>query len=300
MTTQTAPDRRVSATSRPASAPRRKPRRGPENNPFVWLAVAAVMIFSLVPFYWLVNTSLKTGSDLSRAGLFPENPSLSNYLTVLGDGDFLLSLLNSAFVATTSTVLALVFAAFAAYALARLRMRGKFALLSIVLSITTFPGIAIAAPMFAIWNNIGLYNTLIGLVIPYLTFTLPLSIYTLVSFFKEIPAELEEAAYIDGATPFQTFYKVILPLAVPGIATVAILSFIFAWNEFLLAATLTYSPDVRTVPVAIAFFTGSSEYEQPLGTISAASVIISIPLILLVLIFQRRIVSGLTAGAVKG
>lgn len=288
------------ATRRASTVRRRRNRRGPERNPFVWIAVAAVVVFSLVPFYWLINTSLKTGADLSRPGLFPENPSLNNYANVFADGEFLRSLLNSAIVATASTVLALIFAAFAAYALARLRMRGKFALLSIVLSITTFPGIAIAAPMFAIWNNIGLYNTLIGLVIPYLTFTLPLSIYTLVSFFKEIPAELEEAAYIDGATPFQTFYKVILPLAVPGIATVAILAFIFAWNEFLLAATLTYSPDVRTVPVAIAFFTGSSEYEQPLGTISAASVIISIPLILLVLIFQRRIVSGLTAGAVKG
>ncbi|AXH34601.1 carbohydrate ABC transporter permease [Humibacter sp. BT305] len=283
-----------------SAPPRRKRRRGPERNPLVWLAVAAVMVFSLVPFYWLINTSLKTGPDLSKAGLFPENPSFSNYAAVLADGDFLRSLLNSAIVATASTVLALVFASFAAYALAWLRMRNKFLLLSVILSITTFPGIAIAAPMFAILNNIGLYDTLIGLVIPYLTFTLPLSIYTLVSFFKEIPAELEEAAYIDGATPFQTFYKVILPLAVPGIATVAILAFIFAWNEFLLAATLTYSPEVRTVPVAIAFFTGASEYEQPLGTISAASVIISIPLILLVLIFQRRIVSGLTAGAVKG
>ncbi|MEV0388137.1 carbohydrate ABC transporter permease [Nonomuraea sp. NPDC050643] len=279
---------------------RRRPRRGAEHNPLVWCAVAVVMIFSLVPLYWLVNTSLKTGPDLSKASLTPPHPTFENYQAVLGDGDFLRALGNSLIVAATTTLLALAVASFAAYPLARLKMRGKFLILSIVLSVTTFPGIAIAAPMFSLWNDLGLYNTLVGLIIPYLTFTLPLSIYTLVSFFKEIPVELEEAAYIDGTSPFQAYYKVILPLAAPGIATVGILAFIFAWNEFLLAATLTYGPEARTVPVAIAFFTGASEYEQPLGTISAASVIISIPLILLVLIFQKKIVSGLTAGAVKG
>ncbi|MFD5752007.1 carbohydrate ABC transporter permease [Streptomyces sp. NPDC127033] len=278
----------------------RSRRRRAERNPLVWCAVVAVMVFSLVPFYWLINTSLKTGADLSTASLFPPHPSFDNFASVLGDSQFLRALANSGIVATVSTVLALVVASFAAYPLARLKMRGKFLILSVVLSVTAFPGIAIAAPMFSLWNDLGLYNTLVGLIIPYLTFTLPLSIYTLVTFFKEIPVELEEAAYIDGATPFQAYYKVILPLAVPGIATVGILAFIFAWNEFLLAATLTYSPEARTVPVAIAFFSGSSEYEQPLGTISAASLIISIPLILLVLVFQKKIVSGLTSGAVKG
>ncbi|MFC4010153.1 carbohydrate ABC transporter permease [Nonomuraea purpurea] len=285
---------------RNAAAGRRRPRRGAEHNPLVWCAVAVVMVFSLVPLYWLINTSLKTGPDLSKASLTPPNPTFENYQAVLSDGDFLQALGNSLIVAATTTILALAVASFAAYPLARLKMRGKFLILSIVLSVTTFPGIAIAAPMFSLWNDLGLYNTLVGLIIPYLTFTLPLSIYTLVSFFKEIPVELEEAAYIDGTSPFQAYYKVILPLAAPGIATVGILAFIFAWNEFLLAATLTYGPEARTVPVAIAFFTGASEYEQPLGTISAASVIISIPLILLVLIFQKKIVSGLTAGAVKG
>ncbi|MFD1546372.1 carbohydrate ABC transporter permease [Nonomuraea guangzhouensis] len=279
---------------------RRRRRRGAEHNPLVWCAVAIVMVFSLVPLYWLINTSLKTGPDLSTASLTPPRPTLDNYLAVLGDSRFLGALVNSIIVATTTTILALTVASFAAYPLARLTMRGKFLILSIVLSVTTFPGIAIAAPMFALWNDLGLYNTLVGLIIPYLTFTLPLSIYTLVSFFKEIPVELEEAAYIDGTSPFLAYYKVILPLAAPSIATVGILAFIFAWNEFLLAATLTYSPTARTVPVAIAFFTGASEYEQPLGTISAASVIISIPLVLLVLVFQKKIVSGLTAGAVKG
>ncbi len=199
-----------------------------------------------------------------------------------------------------TTALALIVGSFCAYALARLRFKGKFFILGLVLAITTFPGIAIAAPLFKLWTDINLYNTLIGLIIPYLTFALPLTIYILVSFFREIPKSLEEAALIDGATNFQAFYKVVVPLAAAGMATAAILTFIFAWNEFLLAITLTSSANARTVPAAIAFFTGSTQFEQPLGTISAASVVISIPLILLVLLFQKRIVAGLTSGAVKG
>jgi multiple sugar transport system permease protein len=173
-------------------------------------------------------------------------------------------------------------------------------LLGLVLSITTFPPIAIATPVFKLWTDIGLFNTLPGLIIPYLTFALPLAIYILVSFFKEIPKDLEEAALVDGATRFQAFRKVVIPLAAPGLATAGILTFISAWNEFLFAVTLTSTPKARTVPAAIAFFTGSTEFEEPLGTIAAASVVISIPLIFLVLFFQKRIVAGLTAGAVKG
>jgi multiple sugar transport system permease protein len=203
-------------------------------------------------------------------------------------------------VSLTTTFIGVVVGSFAAYALARLRMRGKFLLLAIVLSISTFPQIAIAAPLFRLWTDIGFYNTLIGLIIPYLTFALPLSIYILVSFFREIPKDLEEAALVDGATNFEAFRKVVVPLAAPGLATTAILTFISAWNEFLLATTLTSSVTARTVPVAISQFTGSSEFEVPLGTQSAASVVISIPLIVLVLLFQKRIVAGLTAGAVKG
>jgi multiple sugar transport system permease protein len=199
-----------------------------------------------------------------------------------------------------TTLLALVFGSFCAYALARLRFPGKFLLLAVVLSVTTFPQIAVAAPIFKLWTDIGLYNTLIGLVIPSLTFALPLATYILVSFFKEIPKDLEEAALVDGATRFQAFYKVVVPLAAPGLATAGILTFFFAWNEFLFAVTLTSSSAARTVPAAIAFFTGSTQFEVPLGTISAASVIITIPLIVLVIVFQKRIVAGLTAGAVKG
>ncbi|HSD75786.1 MAG TPA: carbohydrate ABC transporter permease, partial [Solirubrobacteraceae bacterium] len=262
--------------------------------------VVAIIVFCLFPFYWLINVSLKSGQDLSSADLVPPHPTLHNYKSIFQNADFTDALRNSAIVTLITTTLALVVGSFAAYALARLRFPRKFLILAIILSISTFPPIAIAAPIFKLWTDIGLYNTLVGLVIPYLTFALPLAIYILVSFFREIPRDLEEAAMVDGATHFQAFRKVVLPLAAPGLATAGILTFIFAWNEFLLAITLTSSPAARTVPAAIAFFTGSTQYEVPLGTISAASVTISIPLILLVLFFQKRIVAGLTAGAVKG
>jgi multiple sugar transport system permease protein len=288
------------AVPRARAAERTKRRKQRNWNWLLWLAVGGIVIFCLFPFYWLVNTSLKTGPDLSSASLFPPNPTLENYKSIFQNGDFTKALRNSAIVALTTTVLALAVGSFCAYAIARLHFRGKAFLLGLILSITTFPGIAIAAPLFKLWTDINIYNTLIGLIIPYLTFALPLAIYIMVSFFREIPRDLEEAALVDGATHFQAFRKVVLPLAAPGLATAGILTFIFAWNEFLWAITLTSSPAARTVPAAIAFFTGSTQFEVPLGTISAASVTISIPLILLVLFFQKRIVAGLTAGAVKG
>src|SRR5215208_5224681 len=295
----------MEAASVPAETVRRKrkgkPVRDNQRTPWwMWVAVAAIVVFCLTPFYWLVNISLKTGADLSGSDILPPNPSLDNYRSIFESSSFTRSLANSAIVSLTTTFIGIIVGAFAAYALARLKMGGKAILLAIVLSITTFPQIAIAAPLFRLWSDIGLYNTLIGLVIPYLTFALPLSIYILVSFFREIPKDLEEAGLVDGATHFQAFRKVVVPLAAPGLATTAILTFIAAWNEFLLATTLTSSSKARTVPVAIAQFTGSSEFEVPLGTQSAASVVISIPLIILVLLFQKRIVAGLTAGAVKG
>ncbi|HEU4667944.1 MAG TPA: carbohydrate ABC transporter permease [Arthrobacter sp.] len=293
-------DRAANAAPSASKAPRRRLRGEAKLHPLTWLFVLAVMAFSLVPFYWLVNTSLKKGASLGKGELFPGEPTLDNYLSVLRNAEFLLALRNSVIIAVVTTTLALVFASFAAYALARLRMRRKALILTLVLSVTTFPAIAIAAPMFAIWREIGLYDTLLGLIIPKMTFALPLAIYTLTSFFREIPRELEESAYMDGASPFQAFRKVILPLAVPGLATTAILVFISVWNEFLLAVTLTTSPEARPVPVAIAFFNGASEFDQPMGTISAASVLITLPLVILVLVCQKRIVSGMTAGAVKG
>ncbi|WP_426004171.1 carbohydrate ABC transporter permease [Paenarthrobacter sp. NyZ202] len=299
MSTLTA-ERSTPAPATGRKSPKRRLRGEAKLHPLVWVFVVAVMGFSLIPFYWLVNTSLKKGASLSKGELFPSQPTLENYLVVFQNPEFLLALRNSVIIAVVTTTVALVFASFAAYALARLKMRRKAMILTLILSVTTFPAIAIAAPMFSIWREIGLYDTLLGLIIPKLTFALPLAIYTLTSFFKEIPRELEESAYMDGATPFTAFRKVILPLAVPGLATTAILVFISVWNEFLLAVTLTTSPEARPVPVAIAFFSGTSEFDQPLGTISAASVIITVPLAILVLLCQKRIVSGMTAGAVKG
>ena len=286
------------AIPKPRTLARKKKRSG--ESPWLWLAVIAIMLFCLFPFYWLINISLKTGADLSGASVIPPHPTLKNYESIFRNDDFITGLKNSALISLSVTALALIVGSFAAYALARLTFPLKFTVLALVLSVTTFPQITIAAPLFKLWSDIGLYNSKLGLIIPYLTFALPLAIYILTSFFKEIPKDLEEAARVDGATYFQAFRKVVVPLAAPGMATAGILTFIAAWNEFLLATTLTSDPSARTVPVAIAFFTGSTQFEQPLGTISAASVTISIPLIILVLIFQKRIVAGLTAGAVKG
>ena len=296
----------VSERAEPRAKTRKKAPRAQGATPWwMWVAVAAIVIFCLFPFYWLVNLSLKSGDDLGGNTLYPPHPTLKNYQSIFQNGDFTRSLLNSAIVSIVTTTLAIVVGSFCAYALARLRFRGKFVILALVLSITTFPAIAIAAPLFRLWSDMPfglpeLFNTLPGLIIPNLTFALPLAIYILVSFFKEIPKDLEEAALVDGATHFTAFRKVVVPLAAPGLATAGILTFIATWNEFLLAITLTSSPKARPVPAAIAFFTGSTQFEIPYGTITAASVVISVPLILLVLLFQKRIVAGLTAGAVKG
>jgi multiple sugar transport system permease protein len=293
--------RRGTATEEQARvAERRGPRRRWVKPVLLWLAVVLICVFCLFPFYWLINVSLKTGADLSQADLFPPNPTLDNYSSIFENSDFTSALRNSTIVTGITTFLALLVGSFAAYALARLRFPMKFLILALILSISTFPPIAIAAPMFKLWTDLGLYNTYAGLIIPYLTFALPLCIYILASFFKEIPKELEEAALVDGATHFQAFRKVVLPLAAPGLVTAGLLTAFFVWNEFLLAVTLTSSPSAFTVPVAVVNFQGSQLFEIPLGTISAASVVITIPLVILVIIFQKRIVAGMTAGAVKG
>jgi multiple sugar transport system permease protein len=288
--------------TRLARRTRERARQGPSRGRGVllWGGVVLTLVFCLFPFYWMVNTSLKTGAELSTGHIFPSHPSLDNYSSIFKNGDFTTALRTSAIDAGFATIIALVFGSFAAYALARLRFPRKFLILAIVLSISTFPPIAIAAPVFKLWTDIGLYNTYLGLILPFLTFVLPLTIYILTSFFREIPKELEEAALVDGATHFQAFRKVVLPLAAPGLVTAGLLAFIFAWNEFLLSITLTSSASRRPVSAAIAFFTGSQQFQIPLGTIAAATVVITVPLIVLVVIFQKRIVAGLTAGAVKG
>src|SRR3954470_18554662 len=208
----------------------RKRRRDTNKTPWwMWLAVVAILVFCLFPFYWLVNISLKTGNDLQSSSLIPPNPTLKNYSDIFKNPDFTKALRNSAIVALTTTALALAVGSFCAYALARLKLRGKFVILAIVLTISTFPQIAIAAPLFKLWSDIGLFNTWLGLIIPYLTFALPLTVYILVSFFREIPKDLEEAALVDGATHFEAFRKVVVPLAAPGLATAGILTFIGAW-----------------------------------------------------------------------
>jgi multiple sugar transport system permease protein len=275
-------------------------RRPVRNRVLLWIGVFATIVFCLFPFYWIINTSLKTGAELSTGHVFPHNPSLDNYSSIFHNSDFTTALKTSVIDAGAATLIALVVGSFCAYALARLRFPRKFLILAIVLSISTFPPIAIAAPLFKIWTDIGLYNTYLGLILPFLTFVLPLTIYILTSFFREIPKELEEAALVDGATHFQAFRKVVLPLAAPGLVTAGLLAFIFAWNEFLLSITLTSQASRRPVSAAIAFFTGSTQFQIPIGTISAATVVITVPLIILVVIFQKRIVAGLTAGALKG
>ncbi len=259
-----------------------------------------VILYALFPVAWIVSLSLKPAGDLNDNRFLPREISLEHYRSIFADAQFPAALWNSMGIAAISTLLAVLLAMFAAYAIVRLRFRGRGLILVAALSIAMFPPIAVIGPLFNLWRTIGLYDTWPGLILPYMTFTLPLAIWILAAFFREIPWDLDQAARVDGATPLQAFRYVIVPLAAPGVVTAAILVFIFAWNDFLFAAALTSTNDARTVPAAIAFFTGSSRFELPTGSIAAASVVVTIPVILLVLFFQRQIVAGLTAGAVKG
>jgi multiple sugar transport system permease protein len=248
---------------------------------------------------WIASLSFKTPTEVADRKFF-SGFSFDNYDVVFSDDTFIAALINSIGIAGIATLISIVLAAMAAYATSRLNFTGKTLILSGALAVAMFPPISIVGSLFDMWRAIGIYDTWIGLIIPYMTFTLPLAIYTLSAFFREIPWELEQAAQVDGATPFQAFRKIIVPLAAPGVFTAAILVFIFAWNDFIFANTLTSTDNARTVPAALAFFTGASQFEQPIGAIAAASVVVTVPIIIMVLIFQRRIVAGLTAGAVKG
>src|SRR5690606_15424148 len=233
--------------------------------------------------------------------LFQGPFGFQNYLAVFQQ-NFHLNLRNSFVVAGTTTILCVVIGTLCAYAIARLPMKGKVLLLSGVLAVSLFPPVALVPPLYELWRSLGLLNTWEGLYIPYTAFTLPLTVFILTAFFSSIPRDLEEAAKIDGATPFQAFFKIVLPLASPGVFAAAITIFVQAWNEFLLASTFApRHPEIaQTVPVAIAYFTGAVEYQRPIGTITAACVVVTIPMIIMALIFQKRIVSGLIAGSVKG
>jgi multiple sugar transport system permease protein len=259
-----------------------------------------VVVYALVPVAWIVSLSLKRAADLNDHRFFPDHISLEHYRSIFQDIQFPAALWNSIGIALIATALAVLLAVFAAYAIVRLEFAGKRLVLGLALAIAMFPPVAIIGPLFNLWRMLGLFDTWPGLIIPYMTFTLPLAIWTLAAFFREIPWDLEKAARVDGATPFQALRHIILPLAAPGVFTAAILVFIFAWNDFLFAIALTSTNHARTVPAALAFFTGSSRFELPTGAIAAASVVVTVPIVLMVLAFQRRIVAGLTAGAVKG
>jgi multiple sugar transport system permease protein len=265
------------------------------------VALVVVIVVSLVPVWWIVSLSLKTPESVTDGNFIPAHWTLSNYSDIFKQGIFTDALRNSIGIALISTTLAVILASAAAYAIARLDFPGKGAILAIALAVAMFPQIALVGPLYNLWRQIGLYDTWLGLIIPYMTFALPLSIYTLSAFFREIPWELEQAAQVDGATPFQAFRKVIAPLATPGIVTTFIIVFIICWNDFIFAISLSSTPQsAQTVPAAIALFPGASQFTTPIGDIAAAAVVVTIPVMLLVLLFQRRIVAGLTAGAVKG
>ncbi|PWD52015.1 sugar ABC transporter permease [Serinibacter arcticus] len=267
------------------------------------LITAAVLLYALFPVASILATSFKPAAELTSGTFLPSSPTLENYSQILaGDAQelFLSSLRNSIGISIISTVLAAILATLAAYAIARLDFPGKKLVLMTSLAVSIFPVISIVTPLFNLWRTVGLYDTWPGLIIPYLSLTLPISIWTLTAFFRQIPWELEQAAQVDGATAYQAFRRAIVPLAAPGVFTTALIAFFIAWNDFVYGISLTSTSAARPVPAALAFFTGASQFEQPTGAISAAAVVVTIPVVVLVLLFQRQIVSGLTQGAVKG
>lgn len=275
----------------------------------LWSVLAVpIMIWTALPLLWMLSLSLKSANDLANpdksflGNFWPKNPTLDNYKLIFTGGAsdlFMPALRNSLIVCLLATLISVVLAMFCAYAISRLEFKGKKLILVTALAVSFFPVVAMVTPLFEVWSRTGLFDTIPGLIIPYLALTLPLSIWTMSAFFQQIPWEMEQAAQVDGASSWQAFRKVIVPLAAPGVFTTAIITFFIAWNDFVFAISLT-SDQARTVPAALAFFTGASQFEQPTGAIMAASVVVTIPVVILVLLFQRRIVAGLTSGAVKG
>lgn len=273
----------------------------PANKKFGWGVINLIVIlYALIPVLWIVSLSFKTADTITDGNFIPRSWTWSNYAQIFQIDLFTSALRNSIGIALISTVIAVVIGTMAAYAIARLDFPGKKALVGVSLLIAMFPQVSLVSPLFDIERAIGLFDTWPGLILPYITFALPLAIYTLSAFFREIPWELEKAAKMDGATPLQAFRSVIVPLAAPGVFTTAILVFIFCWNDFLFAVSLTSTSRSQTATVAISQFTGASQFAEPTGSIAAAAVLLTIPIIIFVLFFQRRIVAGLTSGAVKG
>ncbi|HUE33322.1 MAG TPA: carbohydrate ABC transporter permease [Mycobacterium sp.] len=267
----------------------------------IWAVIdTLVVVYALLPVLWILSLSLKPTSTVKDGKLIPSSVTLANYRGIFRGDFFSSALINSVGIGLITTLIAVVLGAMAAYAIARLNFPGKRTLIGAALLITMFPAISLVTPLFNIERWVGLFDTWPGLILPYITFALPLAIYTLSAFFREVPWDLEKAAKMDGATPGQAFRKVIVPLAAPGLVTAAILVFIFAWNDLLLALSLTATKAAITAPVAIVNFGGSSQFEEPTGSIAAGAMVITVPIVVFVLIFQRRIVAGLTSGAVKG
>ncbi len=271
------------------------------NKTVSWSAVnVLVLLYALIPVLWIASLSFKPPGTIKDGNFIPQQWTLDNYRGIFKTNAFTSALINSIGIGLIATFIAVILGTMAAYAVARLDFPGKKVLVGVALLIAMFPQISLVSPLFEIMRSLGLFDTWAALIIPYITFSLPLAIYTLSAFFREIPWELEKAAKMDGATPAQAFRKVIAPLAAPGIITAAILVFIFCWNDLLFAISLTSTERSITAPAAIANFTGASQFEEPTGSIAAAAMVITIPIIVFVLIFQRRIVAGLTSGAVKG
>ncbi|WAC92878.1 carbohydrate ABC transporter permease [Mycobacterium sp. Aquia_213] len=267
----------------------------------LWAVInTLVVVYALLPVLWILSLSLKPSSTVKDGKLIPSSVTLENYRGIFRGDFFTSALINSIGIGLIATAIAVLLGAMAAYAIARLNFPGKRLLIGFTLLSTMFPAISLVTPLFEIERAVGLFDTWPGLILPYIAFALPLAIYTLSAFFREIPWDLEKAAKMDGATPGQAFRKVIVPLAAPGLVTAAILVFIFAWNDLLLALSLTATKAAITAPVAIANFGGSSQFEEPTGSIAAGAIVITVPIVVFVLIFQRRIVAGLTSGAVKG
>jgi multiple sugar transport system permease protein len=267
-----------------------------------WVGFLLILLWCLFPVAWIISLSFKSEGETGAGSpqFLPKEPTFDNYRAIIDNPDFMRALVNSFGIALIATLLSVIFATLAAYAIARLEFKGKRLVLSLALAIAMFPVVALVGPLFDMWTTFGLFNTWPGLIIPYMSFTLPLAIWTLSAFFREIPWEMEQAAQVDGATSWQAFRKVIVPLAAPGVFTAAILTFFFAWNEFVLAISLTSTTASRTVPAQMSFFVGPDPFNPPYAQLATASVIVTLPVIVIVLLFQRKIVAGLTSGAVKG
>jgi multiple sugar transport system permease protein len=266
----------------------------------MYVGIGLIIVYCLAPFYWMIVSSLRRTADIFDPSFLPTPPSTENYSDVFEPvNNFARALLNSIIVAGTTTVLVLLIGTFAAYALARLDFRGKNLALSLIIATSMFPGIALVVPLLKIFTDINWINSYQALILPSMSFALPLSVWNLTAFFRQMPQELEQAAMVDGCTQWQAFRKIIIPLAAPGVFTTAIIAFVAAWNEFIIALTMTNKSDFFTAVVAVSQFTGSTGRDTPFGTQMAAGVILTIPLVFMVLAFQRRIVSGLTAGGVK-